>query len=218
MRYCSLMNARSKATLCPTTTLSGQSCLPAQLVPAGLSRGMRSARVRWLDQEYRCSSSRLLHHEYLRSTGSNPPPRTVRNKVGAPGTKSARCDMRCQAGSHPWKGGDQPWGALHPLTRTHVPHPRATLWGFAVFSPRAGGGSQEEAPLGSNPVLPEAVSSHHHDGRDPSIAAGTASHQACGETATASVGQWPSATHTSTSNTAARSVGKSTASARPSGP
>lgn len=147
-----------------------------------------------------------------------PPPRTVRNKVGAPGTKSARCDMRCQAGSHPWKGGDQPWGALHPLTRTHVPHPRATLWGFAVFSPRAGGGSQEEAPLGSNPVLPEAVSSHHHDGRDPSIAAGTASHQACGETATASVGQWPSATHTSTSNTAARSVGKSTASARPSGP
>lgn len=51
MRYCSLMNARSKATLCPTTTLSGQSCLPAQPAPAGLSRGMRSARVRWLDQE-----------------------------------------------------------------------------------------------------------------------------------------------------------------------
>ena len=89
MRYCSLMNARSKATLCPTTTLSGQSCLPAQPAPAGLSRGMRSARVRWLDQEYRCSSSRLLHHEYLRN------PTAVKNKVGAPRTKSTRCATGC---------------------------------------------------------------------------------------------------------------------------
>lgn len=51
IRYCSLMKARSKATLCPTTILSIQSCLLAQLAPAGLSMGMRSARVRWLDQE-----------------------------------------------------------------------------------------------------------------------------------------------------------------------
>lgn len=62
IKYCSLMCARSKETLWPTTSLSRQSCLEL-LLP--VSRGMRSDRESWLDQVYLCSNSRLLHHEYL---------------------------------------------------------------------------------------------------------------------------------------------------------
>lgn len=58
------MCARSKETLWPTTSLSCQSCLVRLLL---VSRGMRSDRVNWLDQVYRSSNSRLLHHEYLGS-------------------------------------------------------------------------------------------------------------------------------------------------------
>lgn len=51
IRYCSLIWARSKHTLCPTTNCS---CQPRRVGPpalAGTSRGMRSAGDSWLVQE-----------------------------------------------------------------------------------------------------------------------------------------------------------------------
>lgn len=51
IRYCSLIWARSKETLCPTTNCSRQSRWVGLPALAGTSRGMRSAGDSWLVQE-----------------------------------------------------------------------------------------------------------------------------------------------------------------------